>query len=146
MRTKRIIRPITSYKNSLRPHQVIDARITKLQGRELRDLIFDSVANTQKYLYVELPSELIVTQQQFASLNDFTEEMYHTTDRMFITPDGVMEVTIDREIDTIDELDTIIEESETMLAETKDKISDSTLSTKEATIDDITKETPDENS
>lgn len=104
----------------------VDARVIpfdRCNGKELNELIMASVNHSQKWLETELPSQLIVTQKQFASLNPFTDEMYHTTDRMFkvLTPEGgimcIMEVQIDREIDTIDMIDEIIEESEEQLGQ-----------------------------
>ena len=116
MRTPKIIRPTESFRNGTVTLE-LDMRVTSRQGKELAELISDSVENTQKYFQTQLPSVLIVTQQQFASLNNYTEEMYNTTDRMYITKWGVMEVVIDREIDLIPELDEIIESSEKLLNE-----------------------------
>ena len=132
MRTSRFIRPTESFDGVVK----LDARVTKRQGRELFQLIIDSVDHSQKFIQTTLPSVLIVTQKQFVSLQTYTEEMDHTTDRMFITPLNVMEVTIDRDIDTIPELDAVIEEAETMLAQ-KDltasaKVVDTKTITKEA--------------
>lgn len=100
----------------------LDARVTKRQGKDLYDLIMKSVERQSKWNVTYLPDRLILTQKQFASLNNFTEAMYNTTDRMFITPFNVMECIIDREIDTIPELDEIIEDAEEYLAEVDKKI------------------------
>lgn len=104
----------------------IDARIVpyeKANGKELNDLIRASVIHAHEWVETDYPSVLRVTQKQFASLNLHTEEMYHTTDRMFIVKDRdggilcVMEVIIDREVDTVDDIGAIIEESEELLGQ-----------------------------
>lgn len=93
----------------------MDARDSELLGQELYQLIVDSVAASQRFLLVTLPDRLIVTQKQFASLNNFTEEMYETSDRLFRTPLNVMEVIIDREVDKVQDIDDIIEGVEQMV-------------------------------
>ena len=104
----------------------LDARVVpyeKANGKELNDLIRASVIHAHEWVETDFPSILHVTQKQFASLNLFTEEMYHTTDRMFIVHDRdggilcVMEVMIGDEIDTIDDIDEIIKDSEELLAQ-----------------------------
>jgi hypothetical protein len=105
---------------------VLDCReVEKMQGRELYDLINASITHDQLWIQHELPSFLIVTQQQFASLNGFTEEMYHVTDRMFksIGADGkiqcIMEVVIDRDTGTNEEVEDAIQFKDEMVAEMK---------------------------
>lgn len=104
----------------------IDARIVpyeKANGKELNDLIRASVIKAHEWVETDFPSVLRVTQKQFASLNLFTEEMYTITDRMFIVHDRdggilcVMEVIIDKEIDTVDDIGAIIDESEELLGQ-----------------------------
>ena len=86
-------------------------RSVPLQGRELYDLINGSVERSQMFVITKLPDVLKITQQQFASLNSFTAEMYHTTDRMFVSADSnnkvqcVMEVWIDREYGTREDIE-----------------------------------------
>ena len=111
------LKPTTNLLNNI---VTIDARVSPLLGKDLDDLIKASVDRSQLFLHTTLPSQLIVTQKQFASLNNYTETMYHTTDRMFVTDLNVMEVVIDREIDTIAEIDEVIELSEDALENTKD--------------------------
>lgn len=123
MRTSAYVKP--KYE-MIAAQTVLDMRVVPFErsnGKELNDLIHASVADYVKWFEQELPSILRVTQKQFASLNSFSEEMYHTTDRMFAALDGegrvicVMEIHIGDEIDQIEELDDIINESEAMLAE-----------------------------
>lgn len=104
---------------------VLDARIVPFErtsGKDLKDLIMESVNAEHTGLLHEFPSELILTEKQFASLNAYTEEMLHTTDRMFVVlkPEGgilcLMEVIIDDTFDTVDEIDFIKRESEEMLS------------------------------
>lgn len=57
--------------------------------------------HTQKFIQMTVPDKLIVTQRQFASLNNYTEKMYNTEDRMFNAGGFVLEVQIDREVDNI---------------------------------------------
>lgn len=119
----------------------LDMRIVpyeRTNGRELNDLINASIEHSQKYVQTDLPNVLVVTEKQFASLNNFTEEMMHVTDRLFRSLDSegkvqcVMEVWIDREVDTVKEIDETIEESEAQLEHTKgfkNLSSDSTILT-----------------
>lgn len=105
-----------NYSNIVRPTRnldgthTLDMRVSNKTGYELALQISESVAHTQKFVITDIPSTLIVTQKQFASLQNYTEEMYDTTDRMFRTGDGyVMEVTIDRDIDTVREVEDAIQ-------------------------------------
>lgn len=119
MITARILKP----KRTWDGHVQLDARIVSLQHRELLALIHASVERTQRPFMQELPDQLLVTQQQFASLNNYTEAMADTEDRMILTPWNVMEVLPDREhvddraevqdtLDTIDELNELEEQDE----------------------------------
>lgn len=91
---------------------ILDVRISPKLGKELAEDIAESVNWTQRFIQMTLPDVLLVTQKQFASLNGYTEEMYQTTDRMFTTPLNVMEVTIDREVDTVTEVEQIMQDVE----------------------------------
>lgn len=93
-------------------HISLDMRVSDKQGSELKQEIIDSVGRSQLFIQTTLPDRLVLTQEQFKSLQDYTEEMYHTTDRMFITPYNVMEVVIDREINTVQEIENVIVETE----------------------------------
>lgn len=104
----------------------VDARIIPFErcnGQDLNDLIRSSVIKSQEWVETDLPSVLRITQKQFASLNLYSEEMFHTTDRFFIVHNrdggvlGVMEVEIDDEIDVLENIDDIIKESEALLAQ-----------------------------
>ncbi len=92
----------------------LDMRVTSKQHQELADIINESVDHTQKFLVTEVPSILIVTEKQFASLNNFTEEMLTVRDRFFQTKSGyVMEVEIDEElVDVHDEVHETIKDTE----------------------------------
>lgn len=119
-RTARVLTPTRSWDG----HVQLDARIVpSIKHEELKQLIWDSVERTQKPIMQELPDQLFVTQQQFASLNNYTEAMADTEDRMMLTPWNVMEVYPDREhvddreevqdtITLLDELDELIAEGE----------------------------------
>lgn len=98
----------------------LDVRVSPKLGRELAEDIRESVDWTQRFIQMTLPDRLIVTQKQFVSLQDFTEEMYHTTDRMFVTPLNIMEVAIDRDVDTVPEIEDTIQAAEELEAEGHD--------------------------
>lgn len=99
---------------------ILDVRVSPKLGRELTEDIVESVAHTQRYVQTTLPDVLLVTQKQFASLQDYTEEMTHTEDRMFITPYNVMEVKIDRDINTVQEVESAIVDTENLKAQQKE--------------------------
>lgn len=90
----------------------LDVRVSPKLGRELADEINESIAHTQLFIQTTLPDRLIVTQKQFASLQPYTERMYETTDRMYVTPQNVMEVVIDRDIDIVAEVEGAITDAE----------------------------------
>ena len=92
----------------------LDARISNKEGKELVQEIFKTIEDSQRFILAPLPSRLLVTQKQFASLNNYTEEMYATTDRLFKTPFNVMEVHIDRDIDTVAEIEQTIVDVENL--------------------------------
>lgn len=99
--------PLATY---VRPTQTINGNELDMRGvpklsQALYDTILKSVNQTQKTIQTELPNVLVVTQQQFASLNNYTEAMYNTVDRIMITPQNVMEVKIDREYQTHDDVE-----------------------------------------
>jgi hypothetical protein len=105
---------MANYGDIIRPTKTLrgmelDVRVSPNVGTELYDQIVRSVEHTQKFVVTELPDILIVTEKQFASLNNYTEEMYNTTDRIMVTPYNVMEVTVDREFDTVDSIEEVIE-------------------------------------
>jgi hypothetical protein len=83
-------------------------RSVPLEHQELYNLIVESVAHTQLFIQTTLPDKLIVTQKQFASLNNFTEAMYNTTDRFMITPLNAMDVVIDRDIDQVEDIEDVM--------------------------------------
>lgn len=123
MRTSSYVKPKYDMLEAL---TTLDMRVVPFEsanGLDLAMLIHGSMQDYTKFLQQELPSILRVTQKQFASLNDFSEDMMHVTDRMFkaLDADGriicVMEIHIGDEIDTIEEMDTEIKESNAMLAE-----------------------------
>lgn len=101
----------------------------RVSGNDLATLIHESVQETQRWVMTTLPSILRITQKQFASLDPYTQEMSPgVSGRIFVAVDaygkimGIMEVVIDREVDTIAEIDEQIEESETVLKMIKDEI------------------------
>ncbi len=92
-----IVRPVKSlFSNTL------DMRVSPLTGRDLYDEILRSVSRTQTVIQTELPNNLVVSHRQFASLVNFTEEMYNTTDRIMATPMNVMEVVVDEDLDRVE--------------------------------------------
>lgn len=101
-------------------HTELDARISPLLGRDLHQEIIDSVQWSQTFIQMTLPDRLIVSQKQFISLTDHTETMYDTEDRMFVTPLNVMEVVIDRDIDTVDEVEQTMVETDKLKKEIHD--------------------------
>lgn len=128
MRTAKHLRPYESFRKGHRTIE-LDARVTKKQHKELFDLIVESVEWTQKFIQTELPNIIILTQEQFASLNNWTQDMYSVTDRILVTPYNVMEVVVDREIDTMDEIEEVfdmLEEIEQAEKEAKDGSTEAT--------------------
>lgn len=105
-------------------HLVIDARVSPNTGKDLAEEISTTIQFSQLFIQHQLPDRLIVTQKQHVSLNPYTEEMYHTEDRMFqvYDPEGkgvmcVMEVTIDRDIDTVEEIEQVMADTEALKAQ-----------------------------
>lgn len=96
----KIIRPNHTMRYG-RPAIELDMRGVPEFGRELKDTILRSVEHTQKFIVQELPNWLILSHKQFVSLLDYTQEMYQTKDRMFITPLNVMEVDVDENLDPV---------------------------------------------
>ncbi len=110
------LRPITGPMGDT----VLDCRVSDKLGKDLYAEIVESVKHTQLFIMSPLPSKLLVTQQQFASLNGYTEEMYQTTDRMMQTPYNVMEIDIDREYKTVESIDKVMTETEELEKEIHD--------------------------
>lgn len=102
---------------NLEGHTELDARVSPSTGKELAQEIIDAVEWSQKFIKTTLADVLVVTQKQFVSLQDYTESMYHTEDRMFITPFNVMEVKIDRDVDIVQAVDDAMQEVEDAKAE-----------------------------
>lgn len=90
----------------------LDVRISPETGSELAKQIVDSVEWSQKFIQMTLPDRLIVTERQFVSLQPYTEAMYHTEDRMYVTPLNVMHVVIDRDVDTVEAVDQVLQDVE----------------------------------
>lgn len=104
-----VIRPEPT---NLKGETILDVRISPKLGQELAEDIRDSVEWTQRFIQMTLPDRLVVTQKQFVSLQPYTEAMYQVEDRMFVTHLNVMEVVIDRDVDTVAEVDAAIEDVE----------------------------------
>lgn len=100
-------------------HIKLDMRVSDKQGEDLTAEITESVATTQRFILSPLPDILIVTQKQFVSLQPYTQKMYQTEDRMYVTPLNAMEVMIDRQVDMVDEVENTIVETE-KLKQTRD--------------------------
>lgn len=100
MAFEKIIRPTHAMRYG-RPSIELDMRSVPLVGRELKEVIFESVAHTQRFIVQELPNWLILSHKQFVSLLDYTQEMHNTKDRIFITPLNVMEVDVDEDLDPV---------------------------------------------
>lgn len=100
MAFEKIIRPKHTLRGG-RPSIELDVRGVPLVGDELKRVILDSVAHTQKFIVQELPNWLILSHKQFVSLQDDLQEMYQTKDRMFLTPLNVMEVDVDEDLDPV---------------------------------------------
>lgn len=90
----------------------LDMRVSRETGEELKAEILESVSATQRFLQTTLPDRLIVTQRQFLSLQHDLTEMDHTTDRLYITPMNAMYVVIDREVDTVEAVETVMKDTE----------------------------------
>jgi hypothetical protein len=105
---------------NLKGQNILDVRVSSKLGYELAEDIVESVGHTQLFIQTTLPDVLLVTQKQFASLQDYTEEMAHTTDRMYITPYNVMEVKIDRDVDTVQIVEDAIVDTENLKKQGRD--------------------------
>jgi hypothetical protein len=103
MRTARVVIPTKTWDG----HIQLDVRGVKLEHKELSKMIGDSVERTQKpFVTGPCPDQLVVTENQFVSLNDYTtEQAADFADRIFITPWGVMEVIVDD--DHVDDHETV---------------------------------------
>ncbi len=101
MAFEKVVRPKQSLRYG-RPSNELDMRGVPLFGKDLVEVIIESVAHTQRFVIQELPNWLIASHKQFVSLLDYTEEMEATKDRMFITPLNVMEVDVDEDLDHVD--------------------------------------------
>lgn len=98
----------------------LDMRVSPKTGKDLAEEIAESVSHSQLFLQTTLPDRLILTQKQFVSLQHDMAEMDHTEDRIYITPHNVMYVVIDREIDTVQEVENVILETEELKKEIHD--------------------------
>ena len=107
----RVVRPTDV---DMQGHSKLDMRVSSAVGEDLAAEIVHSIDHSQTFIMTTLPDQLIVTQKQFFSLQPYTEQMYNTTDRMYVTPRNAMEVIIDRNIDTIDEVENVIAETEAL--------------------------------
>ncbi len=90
----------------------LDMRVSDKQGEDLAAEIAYSIERGQRFIVTTLPDVLVVTQKQFVSLQPYTQAMYNTTDRMYVTPWNVMEVVIDRDIDIVPEVENVIADTE----------------------------------
>src|SRR5687767_13373767 len=101
-------------------HTDLDMRVSTATGKDLAAEIVHSVEWSQTFVQTTLPDRLILTQKQFISLQDDMTTMYDTEDRMYVTPLNVMEVKIDRDIDTVAELDEYMDTVEDLKKEIHD--------------------------
>lgn len=98
----------------------LDMRVSPSTGEELKTEILESVEWSQKFIQTTLPDRLIITQKQFISLQSDLQEMDHTSDRLYVTPSNAMYVVIDREIDTVQEVEDVIVSNEQIAKEIVD--------------------------
>lgn len=113
----RMIRPDPT---DLDGHTDLDMRVSPSRGEELKAEIVHSIEWSQKFIRMTLPDRLIITQKQFISLQDDMTEMFNTEDRMYVTPLNVMEVIIDRDVETVEDIEQVMEETDELKKEIKD--------------------------
>lgn len=104
-----VVRPTKLFQN-LENHFVLDMRAANVTGDKLAELIVDSVEATQLPIVQNLPDMITLSHKQFISVETNTEAMDATEDRVYVTPYNAMEVTIDKNYQTVDEdlLDIVI--------------------------------------
>ncbi len=69
----------------------LDVTDSKKLGRELVDEIYQRVKETQKYIMTTLPNELVITTDQFDTINNGDS---NKKGRLFHTPMNVMDVKV----------------------------------------------------
>lgn len=97
------IRPTEHFGVDGNMHKVLDMRVANVIGDDLNRLIVESVKATQVLHGIDLPDMITLSHKQFISVEKNTQEMDRTTDRIYITPYNVMEVTVDKDYQTVDE-------------------------------------------
>lgn len=98
----------------------LDMRVSPNTGNELKEEIVHSVKRSQSTLITTLPDRLILTQKQFVSLQDDMQNMDQTEDRLYITPYNAMVCVIDRDIDTVEDIEAIMQNVDEIKKETHD--------------------------
>lgn len=84
--------------NIKQTHMGADMDMThyKLKGEALKEQILKDVKSSQVLYGMHLPDKMFITEDQFKSIEDDTERMDETEERMYITPMNVMEVKVMR--------------------------------------------------
>ena len=95
-------------------HIALDMRVSPSTGEDLAAEIAESVSRSQLFITQTLPDRLVLTQKQFASLDPYMQVLVGTEDRLYVTPHNAMEVVIDREIDTVQEIENVIVDTENL--------------------------------
>lgn len=68
----------------------------KLIGDKLKDQILKDVKSTQTFAGIHLPDKIIITHDQFTSIEQDTTRIDEENGRIFVTPLNAMEVEIAR--------------------------------------------------
>lgn len=81
----------------------LDITPLKEKGDELKKMIIEGVKDTQRIIIQELPSELLMTKEQFNDLQSdpMMQNMFQSNEYLYQTPLNVMEVVV-KGVDKID--------------------------------------------
>jgi hypothetical protein len=101
-RGRKVVKTTQVYKASHVANQ-LDMRGTNKFGRDLEELVFESVRATQHPIMLALPDEIVLSHRQFTSVEHNTQEMDYTTDRIYVTPLNIMEIVIDQDYQHVGE-------------------------------------------
>lgn len=76
--------------------KTLDITEFKQTGEDLKREIANAVESTQSVLIQELPSEILMTAEQFKALSDDPDmlPMQGTTGKIWLTKHNVMEITV----------------------------------------------------
>lgn len=77
----------------------LDITDRKEKGQELHNIIvLEAKRASESKLYIPIPNLLLMSADQYDDLNNLSglQEMYHSDEKMYVTPYNVMEVRVDK--------------------------------------------------